>query len=80
MTTKEGTSMYGLMLAATSLGFKSYGKKGDILKISQKSIPFIAHIKINENKGLFHYVIISTITSKKVKIKDPNSGTKEKYL
>ena len=32
--------MYNLMRAALTLGFKSYGKKGDITSISPKLTPF----------------------------------------
>ena len=80
LTTKEGTTMYNLMKAALTLGFKSYGKKGDITDISPKLTPFIAHIKIDEKRNIYHYVIVSKITTKKIIIKDPGSGSKELSL
>lgn len=76
MTGNDGTSMYGLMVAATSLGFISYGKKGKVSDLDKKSLPVIAHIKIDEKKNLYHYVVITNITDKKVTIKDPRSGSK----
>ena len=75
LTTKEGSSMYGLMIAAKNLGFNSYGVNGTITTINNKNIPFIAHLKIKDN--VFHYVIVVKITSKKVIVKDPSIGIKE---
>lgn len=79
-TTKDGTSMYGLIEAAKTLGFKAIGKTGSVEKINKKSVPLIAHIKINEQKNLYHYVIISKITNKKIIIKDPSNKIKELKL
>ena len=75
-TTQDGTSMYGLLEAASSLGFNCYGKKGDVDALNNESLPFIAHVKINENKNLFHYVVVNSISNKKITIKDPSGGTK----
>ncbi len=76
MTLKSGTSMYGLMLAAKSLGFDSYGKNGKISEINHSSLPLIAHITLNKSKKLYHYVIITNISDRKLTIKDPSMGTK----
>ena len=73
MTMNDGTTMYGLMQSFLSLGFDSYGKKGNISDISKTSLPIIAHIKVDETKNLYHYVVITNITDKKVIIKDPSS-------
>ena len=70
-TFTDGTTMYGLLEAALSLGFDAYGKKGDVSDIPKISLPVIAHIKIDEKKNLYHYVVITNITDKKVIIKDP---------
>ena len=77
-TTKEGSSMYGLMMAARNLGFNSYGVNGIITTINNKNTPFIAHLKLKD--GGFHYVIIIKITPKKIIIKDPSIGIKELTL
>ncbi len=74
MTTNEGTSMYGLMVAATTLGFKCYGKKGNVYNLENKLTPFIAHIKLEENRELYHYVIVNHITKNKITINDPSKG------
>ena len=76
MPSPEGTSMYDLLAAMTSLGFDCYGKKGTINDINKNSLPLIAHIKIDEKKKLYHYVTVVNITNKKVTIKDPSNGTK----
>ena len=68
--------MYGLMVAASSLGFNCYGKKGDVDDLKNESTPFIAHIRINEAKNLYHYVVVNNISNKKITIKDPSIGTK----
>lgn len=75
-STHDGTSMYGLMVAASSLGFNCYGKKGDVDDLKNESTPFIAHIRINEAKNLYHYVVVNNISNKKITIKDPSIGTK----
>lgn len=71
-TFSDGTTMYGLLEAALSLGFDAYGKKGNVSDIPKISLPVIAHIKIDEKKNLCHYVVITNITDKKVIIKDPS--------
>lgn len=75
LTTKEGSTMYGLMIAAKNLGFNSYGVNGTISTINNKNTPFIAHLKLKDN--VFHYVIITKITPKKIIIKDPSVGIKK---
>lgn len=76
MMESDGTTMYGLMQAASSLGFDAYGVKGNITDIPKTSFPLIAHVKIDEEKNLYHFVVITNITSKKVIIKDPSSALK----
>lgn len=71
-TFTDGTTMYGLLEAALSLGFDAYGKKGNVSDIPKISLPVIAHIKIDEKMNLYHYVVITNITDKKVIIKDPS--------
>ena len=74
-TNKEGSSMYGLMMAARNLGFNSYGVNGTITTINNKNTPFIAHLKLKDS--IFHYVIVIKITPKKIVIKDPSFGIKD---
>ncbi len=76
MTMKDGTSMYGLMRAMISLGFDACGKEGNVNDLDKSSLPLIAHIKLNEERALYHYVVVTNITNKKITIKDPSRGTK----
>ena len=73
-TTSKGSSMYGLIKALNKLGFKAYGLEGKIALIDSKKLPVIAHVKINETKELYHYVIISNIGKNKITIEDPSCG------
>ena len=75
-TTQDGTSMYGLLKAASSLGFNCYGGKGNVYSLNSENSPFIAHIKINDSKNLYHYVVVNSIGNKKITIKDPSLGAK----
>ena len=72
-TIYDGTTMYGLREVLLSLGFDAYGKKGNVSDIPKFSLPVIAHIKIDDKKNLYHYVVITNITDKRVIIKDPSN-------
>lgn len=72
-TDKQGTSVYGLIKAAESLGFSAKGVKGNENAFySNFPLPAIAHT-FQDNK-LLHYVVIHKITKKKVIIADPVLG------
>ena len=73
-TTSKGSSMYGLIKALNKLGFKAYGLEGKITSIDPKKLPVIAHVKIDEARELYHYVIISSIGKNKITIEDPSCG------
>ena len=72
-TIYDGTTMYGMREVLLSLGFDAYGKKGNVSDIPKLSLPVIAHIKIDDKKNLYHYVVITNITDKRVIIKDPSN-------
>ena len=76
MTMKDGTSMYGLMRAMISLGFVACGKEANVNDLDKSSLPLIAHIKLNEERALYHYVVVTNNTNKKITIKDRSRGTK----
>lgn len=76
MATEDGTTMYGLMKAAFSLGFEAIGKNGSINDIKKQLLPIIAHVKINNSNNLYHYVVITNISRNKVTIKDPSFGNR----
>lgn len=73
-TTKEGVSAYSLIEAAKTLGFDSFGAKGNIEKIEKKYLPCIAHVVIN--KSYQHFVVIYNIDYKKkiLWIADPSKN------
>ena len=72
-TTIEGVSVYSLVECAKTLGMEAKALKGDILNIKDK-VPFIAHV-ILENK-LGHFVVVSSIKDKTIKVMDPGCGFK----
>lgn len=76
MASEDGTTMYGLMKTALSLGFEATGKNGSINDIEKSVLPIIAHVKINDAKNLYHYVVITNIVRNKVTIKDPGFGNR----
>lgn len=72
-TDKQGTNVYGMMKAATQLGFTVKGVKGDQAAFfSEFPLPAIAHVVHNEN--LLHYVVVHKITPKQVVVADPAKG------
>ncbi|KOA19070.1 lactococcin-G-processing and transport ATP-binding protein LagD [Clostridium homopropionicum DSM 5847] len=73
-TDKLGTSAYGVIKAAESLGFTAKGVKAskpdDIF--SQFPLPAIAHVVMEGN--LLHYVVIHRINKEELLIADPGKG------
>lgn len=68
-----GTNAYGMIKAAEQLGFTAKGVKGDKdAFFSEFPLPAIAHVIIDQS--LLHYVVIHSITQKKVIIADPAKG------
>lgn len=74
-TNQEGTSLKGMIIAATKLGFQA-----DCVKCEQKIRcedervlnRSIVHVLINEE--YYHYIVIYKITSRKIIIADPSRG------
>lgn len=74
-TDKKGTNLFGLIEAATKLGFMAKGVKGPIESLSKIPLPAIAHVIIKkENAQLFHFVVIYQVTDKHIMIMDPGDG------
>ncbi|MBU3156327.1 peptidase domain-containing ABC transporter [Clostridium estertheticum] len=73
-TDSEGTSVYGIVKAAKSLGFTAkavkVSKNEEIFENLQ--IPLIAHVIIDNI--LLHYVVIHKITKESIMIADPAKG------
>ena len=73
-TDREGTSAFGVIKAAESLGFTAKGVKAekpeDIFTGFPK--PAIAHVIID--KSLLHYVVIHKVSEKEILVADPGKG------
>lgn len=65
-TTKEGTSLYNIVEAAESIGFQSYGLKGNIENLDSSLLPVIAHVVID--KKYKHFIVIYKIDKKRKKL------------
>lgn len=81
-TDKQGTNLYGLVIAGESIGLKLTGVKADSLSELQKNhLPVIANT-IN-NQGFDHFVIIEKLKNDYLNIVDPAKGkykiTKEDF-
>jgi len=81
-TKVDGTTMLGIITAATTLGFEAKGVCGDYDDLIKVKSPFIAHI-IQESKYT-HYVVVYTINERKLLLGDPARGlyrlSKEKFI
>lgn len=71
-TDQRGTTVLGLVEAATQLGFIANGVKGTPKSLLSIPTPAIAHFK-RENHSL-HFVVISKVDSNQVEIMDPADG------
>ncbi|MEG1892390.1 MAG: peptidase domain-containing ABC transporter [Bacilli bacterium] len=71
-TTKNGTTAYNLLFAATKYGFDCKGFKVNSLEDSNIILPAIAHLEYKN--GLKHFVVIYEITKQKVILMDPAKG------
>lgn len=71
-TTMDGTSLWGLVKAAETLGMDSEAIKADrnIFRNEKIQFPIVAHIK-NENDE-FHFCLITKCKNNKLTIADPN--------
>ena len=68
-TDKKGTNLLGLLEAAEKLGFEAKGVKGELEHLAKIPLPAIAHVVLKN--GLHHYVVIYSVTAKKVEVMDP---------
>jgi len=76
-TDKSGTTALGLVESAENLGFYAKGIKCTAEALPNIIFPAIAHIKIE--RGLQHFVVLSSIGKKYIKWMDPALGRMEKY-
>ncbi len=65
---RNGTSLWGLVTAAESLGFSTRPVKGTLDGLAQQPLPAIAHWQGN------HYITVYTVKRRKVIVSDPAKG------
>jgi ATP-binding cassette subfamily B protein len=65
---RDGSSLFGITLAAEAIGFSTKPVKATLQQLSQQALPAIAHW---EGK---HYIVVYRITDKQVIIGDPAIG------
>lgn len=79
-TSLMGTNIYGIVDGARSQGLEAEGYEGSIEELLQGlssgdfSLPLIAHIVSEE--GMEHFVVITNISAKRIKIFDPAKGSR----
>ncbi len=72
-TDTGGTTAFGLITAARSLGFESKGVEiFEVEQFAELELPVIAHVVI-DNK-LIHYVVVYSIDKGIIKVGDPRKG------
>lgn len=73
-TDREGTSAFGVIKAAESLGFTAKGVKAEKAEdiFTGFPTPAIAHVIID--KSLLHYVVIHKVSEKEILVADPAEG------
>ncbi|MCK7556460.1 peptidase domain-containing ABC transporter [Chitinophaga sedimenti] len=74
-TDKKGTSLLGLVEAATQLGFSAKAVRAPLESVGELPCPAILHVVID--KKLQHYVVLYGSTPEGVRIMDPAKGTLE---
>ena len=71
-TDRRGTTIMGLIEAATDLGFQAKGAKGTIENLDKIPLPAIAHVVLLN--GLHHYVVVFAVSRKDIRFMDPADG------
>lgn len=75
-TNTKGTSLLGLINAATKIGLTARGVRADAEALSSVELPAVAHLIINETSH--HFVVVYRFGKRYVKIMDPATGRMEK--
>ena len=70
-TTINGVSVYSLVKCANMLGMEAKAVKTNIISL-KNNCPFIAHIITNSKLG--HFVVVTNVSDKHIKVMDPNYG------
>ncbi|HEY0274050.1 MAG TPA: cysteine peptidase family C39 domain-containing protein, partial [Chitinophaga sp.] len=76
-TDKKGTSLLGLLEAATRLGFTRKAIRGPYECLKEIPLPAIAHVIVNQ--ALHHYVVLYAVKAGGVQVMDPATGQMQVY-
>ena len=74
-TNQDGVSAYHLVEALKKYGFQAVGKKINYYNLKDITMPFIAHVVL-EN-GLEHFIVIIKIKNNNIYVMDPAVGNKK---
>ncbi|HEY8387461.1 MAG TPA: peptidase domain-containing ABC transporter [Parasegetibacter sp.] len=76
LTNEKGTSLLGLMESAKYYGLNSSGVRVATDQLHHIPLPAIAHLVLSD--GSYHFVVLTRIMKKVVKVMDPQTGRIEK--
>lgn len=76
-TDKKGTSLLGLLEAATRLGFAGKAIRGPYECLKEIPLPAVAHVIVNQT--LHHYVVVYGVKPSGVQVMDPADGQLHVY-
>lgn len=77
-TGKDGTSVYGLIRAASKLGFVAKGVKGKKESLSMIPYPTVAHVIKETTEDIYHHFVVLYKSKKnKIQVMDPAYGSLE---
>ena len=71
-TDRDGTSVLGMVDAATRLGFTAKGVRGPFESLTKIPKPAIAHVVVGGR--IQHFVVLVRVTNKHVVLMDPSDG------
>lgn len=71
-TDKKGTNVLGLVEALGKMGFIAKGVRGEWESLFKIPKPAVAHVIIDGK--LHHYVVITSVTEKRIEVMDPAHG------
>ena len=75
-TSQRGTSVLGLVDAATALGFNAKGVKGPLDSLAKIPLPAIAHVSLPN--GLQHFLVVGRVEAGHVEVMDPADGQRHR--
>lgn len=76
-TGQKGTTVKGLIDAASSIGLEAGGFKATTGSLNNIPLPAILHIK--KENGFLHYVVLQSVKKDSYTIMDPSAGSRKKW-